>query len=306
MADVNLSSSNPDVLTPEFKKVFYEKYRQLPSKIDMFYTKESKGPRGDVTKFSEIGGQTNWTEFNGNVQYEAVQEGYDVTLEHKEFTKGFQLERKLMDDDLTGIYSQKPRTMGSAYARTREEHAARIFNQAFAVDNFFYTHTEGVALCSDSHTTRSGASTSVGFDNVSTDALSATAVATARIAMRKYRDAEANRISVTPNEILFPVDLYETADEIIRSMGKVGTELNNTNVHEGAYKGIDWEYLTDTNNWFMMDSNARSEMLFWIDRIPVEFEFIEDFDTIIAKWRGYSRYSMGYNDWRWIYGANVS
>ena len=129
MADVNLSSSNPDVLTPEFKKVFYEKYRQLPSKIDMFYTKESKGPRGDVTKFSEIGGQTNWTEFNGNVQYEAVQEGYDVTLEHKEFTKGFQLERKLMDDDLTGIYSQKPRAPGAslsaAYVRYRSSIRAK-------------------------------------------------------------------------------------------------------------------------------------------------------------------------------------
>lgn len=302
----NLATNNPDVLTPEFKEVFFEQYDQLPSKLDQLYSKTDKGPKGNETKFSQVGTQSDWDEFNGNVTYEDITQGYDVTLTHKEFTKGFQLTRSLLDDDLTQIYSSKPKTLGSSYARTREGHAARVLNQAFAVDNFFYSHSEGVALCSSAHTTNTSASTAVGFDNLVTTALSATAVASARIQMRKYRDDMANKISVMPNEIWIPIDLYEVADEIVKSSGKLDGDLNNTNVHKGGYNIVEWEYMSDINNWFMMDTRTRQEMLFWIDRIPVEFGFVEDFDTLVAKWRGYSRYSSGYTDWRWILGAQVS
>lgn len=302
----NIATNNPDVLTPEFKEVFFEQYDQLPSKKDMLYTATDKGPKGNETKFSAVGTQSDWTEFSGTVQYEDITQGYDVTLTHKEFTKGFQLQRQLLDDDLTQIYSSKPKTLGSSYARTRESHAARLLNQAFSVDNFFYTHTEGLALCSNSHTTNTSASTSTGFDNLVTTSLSAVAVAAARIQMKKYRDDMANKMSVMPNEIWIPIDLYEIADEIVKSSGKLDGDLNNTNVHKGGYEIVEWEYLTDTNNWFMMDTRAKSDMVFWIDRIPVEFGFVEDFDTLVAKWRGYSRYSMGYTDWRWLLGASVS
>jgi len=32
----------------------------------------------------------------------------------------------------------------------------------------------------------------------------------------------------------------------------------------------------------------------------------EDIDTLVAKWRGYMRYSMAWTDWRFIVGAVVS
>ncbi len=33
---------------------------------------------------------------------------------------------------------------------------------------------------------------------------------------------------------------------------------------------------------------------------------IEDFDTLVAKWRGYGRWGMTYIDWRFIIGNQVS
>ena len=68
----------------------------------------------------------------------------------------------------------------------------------------------------------------------------------------------------------------------------------------------DWEYMQDTNNWFLSDSGMRRKHLHWSDRIPLEFAFVEEFETIIAKWRGYMRYSNAWTDWRGIFGANVS
>ena len=62
--------------------------------------------------------------------------------------------------------------MATALQRTRQRHAAQLFVNAFAVDGTWNNYTEGVALCSNSHTTRSGASTTAGFDNLVTTALS--------------------------------------------------------------------------------------------------------------------------------------
>ena len=117
---------------------------------------------------------------------------------------------------------------------------------------------------------------------------------------------DAERISVVPDELLYPPNLYEEAYEIINASGKVDTDLNNPSVHKGQYTGREWNYLTDTNNWFMMDSRMRSRMLHWVDRTPLEFAFIEDFDTIVGKWRAYMRYGQAHTDWRFINGAQVS
>ena len=64
--------------------------------------------------------------------------------------------------------------------------------------------------------------------------------------------------------------------------------------------------MTDTNNWFMCDSRLRNQMLFWTDRIALEFAFMEDFDTFTGKWRSYMRHASANIDWRWILGASVS
>jgi len=149
-------------------------------------------------------------------------------------------------------------------------------------------------------------STISGFDNLTTSSLSAVSVASARIQMRNFRGDVGERISVTPDTLLIPPDLYEIAFEIAESEGKVDSANNNANVHKGKYQVIDWEYLTDTNNWFMMDSSMQKESLTWFDRIPLEFAMAEELDTLVAKWRAYMRYSCAWWDWRFILGGNVS
>jgi hypothetical protein len=33
---------------------------------------------------------------------------------------------------------------------------------------------------------------------------------------------------------------------------------------------------------------------------------VEDFDTLVAKWRGYARYANVYTNWRWVLGSQVT
>lgn len=302
---VHISESFGDLLDPRFQEIFFNQYNQVPSMIPEFYSMVGTNGRNDI-RYSQVGTLPDWDTFDGTVLYNDSTQGYDTVLTPVEFASGVQVERKLFDDDQYGIMDQRPASLATSAARTREKDGAGIFNNAFSIDTTFYVNSEAVALCSNSHTTTSGASTTTGFDNLGTAALTATAVAAARINMRKFRGDQAEIISVVPDELVIPIDLFEEAFEIVSSMGKVDTANNNRNVHQGVYTVKEWIYLTDTNNWFLCDSTMRSQMLKWTDRIPIEFAMAEDIDTLVAKWRGYMRYALGHCDWRWVFGHNVS
>ena len=108
-----------------------------------------------------------------------------------------------------------------------------------------------------------------------------------------------------PSLLLVPIDLEPAAWEIVNSQGKPDTATNNASYNYG-FKMVSWEYLTDTNNWAVIDQDQMKSFLFWHDRIAQEFAMVEDFDSLIGKWRLYTRYSAGHTDWRWILGGSVS
>lgn len=290
-------------------KIFNDRWQQLPDRIADFYAIKSgaDAPAKDIYRMSEVGAFGDVPEFTGSVTYDDVNQGYDSFLTHKEYATGFQVERKLFDDDLFSIIDGKPSGLATAAVRTRQKHGASLYNNAFSLDATWLTHSEAVPLCSNSHTTTAtGVSTASGFDNLVTAALSATSATAARIQMRGFRGDRADRISVVPDKIVIPVDLYQVAYEISESSGWPENANNAANVHKGAYKIVDWEYLDDVNNWFMVDSGMEKEAQCWVDRIKQEFGMVEDFDTFIGKWRLYMRYSLGWNNWRHILGAQVS
>lgn len=300
-----VSVSFGDLIDPRFHEIWDAEYPSHKDMISTFFRDEPSNGR-DEMKFSSIGTMTDFEEFTGTVAYNAQFQGYDTRLIPLEFTNGFQVERKLFDDDQYNVMDQKPRALKASAFRTRQKFAARPFNMAFVNDQYFYVNSEGVSLCNDSHTTTSDASTSSGFDNKITGALSAVSVATARRQMVQFRGDQAEIISVSPDTLLYPPDLYEQAYEIISSPGKLNTGDNNANVHQGRYEGIEWNYLTNTANWFMIDSVLMKQFLVWTDRVPLEFGSAEEFDTFIAKWRAYMRFGNAWLNWRWILGAEVA
>lgn len=294
-----------DLLRPDFEQIFDDEYKQLASKReDLYGIVPSNGM--DTMKWSGVGTLGDFEQFTGSIQYQEQSQGYDTTMTPLEFANAIQVERRLFDTQQYNTFNQRPKALGASAARTREKFAARVLNKAFAADTFFYNNTEGVALCANAHTTTSGASTANGFDNLTTAALTAVAVAAARIQMVGFRGDQAERIDVIPDELWYHQQNYENAYEIIAASGKVDTANNNPNVHEGKYVGHEWRYLTDTNDWFMMDSRVRKNMLFWQDAVPLEFGMIEDFDTLVAKFRAYMVFGYAWTDWRWICGAQVA
>lgn len=305
MPNPHISDNFGDLLDPRFQKIFFENYPQLNDMLPELYNFIPSNGR-DTLRWSEVGTLPDWDAFTGSVNYKSSAQGYDTVMTPIEFASGIQIERKLFDDDQFNIMNQRPKSLATSARRTRQKDGALMLNNAFSVDTTFYVNSEAVALCSNSHTTNSGASTSVGFDNLVTTAFSATALASAQIQSWQFRGDQAELLDINMDEIWYPPALYEKVFEVISSMGKVETANNNRNVHHGAYTMKRWNRMTDSNNWFIADSTLRVDYCHFQDRVSVEFAFAEDLDTIIAKWRGYQRYGIDHSDWRWILGAAVS
>lgn len=294
-----------DLLDKRVTKIFYGELDELPDRIPEFFMVDSS--KDSFEKWSGIGELPDFQEFNGSVEYQAQAQGFDVVAEHRTFVNGFQVTRQMYDDDRHGIWERNSKALANSYYRTRQGHGARLFNFAFANDSYFSQNSEGVALCSDAHLTNSDASTATGFDNLTTASLSATAVSAARTQMRDFRGDVANKISIMPDKLVYPIALADRADEIIKSQKEPTTANNAYNPQgNGRWTGTDWEFLEDTNNWFMLDSKNAKQWVVWFNRVPLEFGKAEEFDSYIAKWRAYCRYSWMWLNWRWIMGAEVA
>ena len=303
-----ISENFGDLLAPGLKKIYNDQFSQLPEMRTKLFNVQTSDRAYE--KDSAVGSFSDLTPFTGTIAYDDVYQGYDVTYTHVEYAKGFKVERKLYDDDLYNIISKKPRGLAIAARRTMEKASAGVFNDAFtgsgtiSVDGItVLSNSEALSLCNDSHTSTGSATTQ---DNSGTQALSPTSVEATRIAMAGFKDDRDNLISVQPDLILCPRNLEETAWEIISSKGKVDTAENNPNFHEGKYKLAVWDYLSDSNNWFMIDSSMMKLYLNWFDRVALEFFQDKSFDTLIAKYAVYARWSYGYSGWQWVYGHKVS
>lgn len=304
-----ISTNFPDVteLTARFTRIFNETYEQLPDRVEELFFRMSSTRVNE--RFSSVGTFGNIPLFTGTVTYGDVAQGYDSTLTPLEFAGGMQIERALMDDDQHDVINSRPKSLAEAMNRLMQTEAARSFNNSFSVDTRYNSHSEAVALCSNSHTTTSGASTTSGFDNLNTGAFNLVNLATARVQMRGFRGDQAERISIMPDLVLFPAQsIYVDVFETLSSSGRPDTANRAENVHYKQYKAIEWEYLTDTNDWWLIDSQFMKSPHgnIWIDRVKPEFAFVEAFDEIIGKWRTYCRIGAGHYDWRWVNGAQVS
>lgn len=307
MAVPSISTNFPDILDPRFQKVFNDQYRQLPDRVGDFFDIVRNAPTTADLRYTQVGTLGDIPEFSGTVTYLDNFQGYDVTITPKEYAGGYQIERKLYDDDQFSVMDGKARNLATSFARTRQKHAASMFVNAFSIDSTWLTHSEGVALCSNSHTTTSGASTATGFDNLSTGSLNAVTVGASRTTMRQFRGDQAERINVMPDTILIPVDREDDLYEITQSQGKPDTAVNNANPQGGGrWRGITWDYLSDANDWFMIDAAQMKQWQKWYERVSQEFAMVEDFDSLIGKWRLYARYGLGWIDWRHILGHQVS
>ena len=249
-----------------------------------------------------IGGLGDWKEYKGAIEYDESEEGHKTTYTHVEFARGFKVERALVDDDLYNIINKRPAGLALSAERKKEKDAASVFNNAFSST---YAGGDAVALCSDSHP--QSPSNAAVQDNAGSSTFSYDAVIATRRLMREFKDDRGELVVSMPDVILVPPELEEAAWTVVNTMNKPGGANNDANyVRSKINRVITWDYLTDANNWFMIDSSLAKQMLNWFNRVNLEFAMDPTSDfTLEARFRGYMRYSYGWSDWRWVYGHTL-
>lgn len=303
-----------ELLTPQTTEAFYVGFTaggRRASRIEQLYRMESSSRAYEEHFGVGVLGSQGWNfEDSGRVQYDDPQRGYKATWTHVEFAKGFQVERKLMEDNQTQIAFDRAEQLGDSAFRQRERSAANLFANAFTdsgadADGFLIDGPDAVGLCSLVHPNNSEDSGTT-QSNEGTTALSKTAVGDTRQTMMAFADDRGDILDVMPDALLLPPELEDTGIEISRSTLDPDSANNTVNPQSGRFTSIVWHYLTDANNWFMLDRGRMARDLIWYERIPVEFGQEQDFDTFIGKWRAYMRYSRMWRDWRWLFGQAVS
>jgi phage major head subunit gpT-like protein len=287
-----LTSGNfQQLLEPKFRKIFFQAYDELPEQFSDVYNvgKSKKAKEYDY----HVSGTGMWDEKvpGGPINEEGVEHGLEVTYIHKAYAKMITIERELVDDDQYSVIEKIPRQTGRGARATVETFAAAIFNNGFSVNGY-----DSVPLFSASHPLLKGGTHS---NTLGAVALNDGNLKLGIQAMHKQVTEEGLLMQAKPSQLVIPSDLEFTALTLLQSAGLVGSPNNDKNVLKNRLKPIVLDYLTDTNAWFLRDPSLSETNFFW--RVKPEFKSTENFDNMVAKYRGYLRFSCGYSDWRgWV------
>jgi hypothetical protein len=295
------------LLDDRLNKVYFDEYKPLPQIRDKFYNviKSKKA----WEEFFSVGAIPDPEAFNGTIQYQSVSPGYHTKIEPLEYAGGITIQRRLLDTDRYDIIENMAKGLATAANRKMN----KIAHEPFAYfDSTAFTYVdseEGVALCSNSHTTKTpDVSTSTGFDNYSTLAFDATNLESLRILSKGFKDDIGERIETNFDTIIHGTNLAEAVWEVLNSSGKTGDNLNNANFQKGRWKAIELPMLDDydTNDWFLVDSSLMKKSLIWLEGVPLEFNSTTDFDSLMRKYADYFVCGWGFVDWKWVIGSSVS
>ena len=279
----------------------------IKSKIPEIFTMVSSDKA--VNEYYNVGTLGDIPEFNGKLAYLEMSPGFHIKIEPAEFAAGLEWQRKFVDDNQYSVMKDGRGKLMASCMRTKEKKGASPFINAFSTAYDFQTSEEGVSLCSTAHLTKSGTSTSSGFDNSDASSLSRTSVAATRIKMKMFRNDRSELFEAGDDyALLVPLSLEEKANEIVASNSNPDDANDRANFHKGRYEVIPWVRLedNDTNNWFMLNKSLMKQSLIWIDRIMPETNMTVDFETFALKDSIYARFGWGQLDWRFILGHAVS
>lgn len=285
-----------DLLEPGLRKIFDDKFKEIPEVYSSVFHVENSSV--DVERDSAITGFSlaEETAEGSPIQYEDPVQMYDVSYVHKKYTKGFKVSEELMEDDRYSIIKKKPAALARAMRRTSEYLGAAIFNNGFSSG----TGGDGKYLFSTQHP-RADAGTAQSNASATGITLTEANLNTAILAMRAQLDDKGMKIGVKASTLVVPPALLKTAVEITKSSMRSGTANNDMNFYEGMLKVVDWDWLTSSTAWFLMDGSNHELNYFW--RVRPEFKQDNSFDTGMALFKSRMRCSQGWSDWRGVWGS---
>ena len=244
-----------------------------------------------------------------SINYSSMVEGHKGTFTHIDYALGMRATREMMRDELYGVMEDMAIELAYSANATEETILANHFNNGFSSS---YTGPDGIELFASNHVREDGGT----FRNEPSSQadLSKTSLETGLIDFRKvFVDGAGKRLAIRPKYLLVPPDTQFTASRLLDSSNNPTVAYNGSGDSESAVNPINglglqmvvWDYLTDTNAWFLLAEKANHKLIAYT-REEFNTDYIYDFDTKDYKISGQFAQSSGWGDVRGIYGSSGS
>ena len=303
--NTHVSENFGKLLYPGLRKIFFETYDEIPEQFPKIFNVETSNSATETDH--GMGAFGDWTERTDElspVAYAKIKDGGEVMYKHKAFTKGFMISRELNDDEKYGQMKKMAKALARAGRAKVEKDAITVLTKGFKDDEGAFKGRDKLPLFHDKHTLVDSSKT---CSNLMTGPLNETNLKKAIQMMASQLDEAGNLIQMKATKLIVPPALEDTALRLLHSAQLPGTELNDTNEYlKNRLQVVVMDYLGATAGgsdtaWFLQDGTRHELNFFW--RVKPEFKNEEDFDTFVAKYRGYMRYSYGFSDWRGMVGS---
>ncbi len=303
--NTHVSANFGKLLEPGLRKIFFETYDEVPEQYSKIFNVLTSNSATETDH--GMGAFGDWEERASEtsaVSYAKIKDGGDVTYKHKAFTKGFMIGRELYDDEKYGQMKKMAKALARAGRAKVERDAISVLLKGFSEEDGFKGRDEK-PLFHNAHTLVDCSSKTC--SNILTEELSETSLKKAIQMMASQLDEAGNLIQMKATKLIVPPALEDTAIRLLRSTQLPGTNNNDTNAYlKDRMDIVVMDYLGavaggSDKAWFVQDGSRHELNFFW--RVKPEFKNEEDFDTFVAKYRGYMRYSYGFSDWRGMIGS---
>ena len=294
------TSNHPKALWPGVKAWFGRMYDEHVEEYSKIFDRDSSTrayeERVELTGF----GLAPVKNQGGSISYDSETQGITSRLTNVTYALGYVVTMEELQDNLYEMVSKRrSKALAFSMRQTKETVAANILNRGFNSD---YTGGDGKELLATDHPTLDG--TQSNELTVAAD-LSEAALEDLLVQIMQAKNSRGLRIALKGDKLIVPPALFYEANRILKSALQNDTANNAINALKAtnALPGgiVLNHYLTDTDAWFIKTNCP--EGLIYQERMAMEFEQDNDFDTKNAKAAAVERYAFGWVDWRSIYGT---
>jgi hypothetical protein len=291
-------------LVPGVRTWFQTKYKEYPIEyLDIFEKQVSTKAFEEEVGITGFGLAQIKTEGAG-IAYDDQSQGYVNRYVHVTYGLGFIITREMHDDGISVTVALR-RASALAYSlrQTKETVCANVVNRAFNPAYTMGTNSDGKELCATDHPNKSGGTWR---NELATAAdLSESALEQACIDIGALKTDRGLTIAIRPLSLHIPTALEFDAYRILKSIGRVDTANNDINAIRASGKipqGVKVNhYFTDPDAWFIKTDCP--DGMKYMERRADAFGSENDWDTENAKFKGTSRYSVGFSDPRSFFGS---
>ena len=277
--------------------IVFDEWEQRPRKgRDIFNVRDSTQYQEDTKTAGGAGVMTEISE-GQSLSYVSLNEGFRNTFTHLDYGNGMRITRRMFREDLYGTMEEQAAELGRMAVATEETLLANHFINGFDSN---FTGPDGVELFSTAHNREDGST----YSNTLTNAadLSQTSFEQAMIDFSDFRDGGGKRLMIEPALLLVPKELRFEAHRYLKSAYSPEDDTNASNPLQDIVQACVWNYLTDTDAWFLV-ARKEDHFLLLYERETPWTDYEVEFESKDHKTSLMFAQSSGWADPRGVFGS---